>query len=224
MRNQTQVDGNILPFPVARATLRNESVGDLRFRKLLGAEAWARLPGAVRARFSKRLSGSKSVLYAGEIIETRMSRTGWAFAQMARLIGAPLPVCRDCNVPAVVSVTEDETGGGQFWTRMYGRHESFPQVIHSAKSFAGPTGLEEYVGYGIGMALTVDSDDTTLYFRSAHYFLKLFGHRLKMPRWLAPGQTTVSHVDLGHGAFAFVLDLTHPWWGEMIHQVVYFKD
>jgi hypothetical protein len=110
------------------------------------------------------------------------------------------------------------------WTRMYGRHDGFPQVIHSAKRFAGPTSLEEYVGCGVGMALTVDADDTTLYFRSAHYFVSVFGVRIKLPRFFSPGQTTVSHIDIGHGAFAFVLDLTHPWFGELIHQTATFRD
>ncbi len=225
MGRQFHHDSIVIPFPLPHAPSPVDgTVGDLRFRTLLGADAWARLPAAVRARFSKRLSGSKAVLYAGEILETRMSRMGWAFAQAARLIGAPLPVSRDCAVPAVVSVTEDESSGGQYWTRMYGHHDGFPQVIHSAKSFAGPTGLEEYVGFGIGMALTVDADSTALHFRSAQYFLKIFGHRCKLPRWLSPGKTTVSHIDLGHGAFAFVLDIVHPWFGEMIHQVAYFRD
>ena len=127
-------------------------------------------------------------------------------------------------MPAVVSVTEDEASGGQCWTRLYGHHQGFPQVIHSAKRFAGPTGLEEYVGCGIGMALTVDADENALYFRSAHYFISILGKRLRLPRWLAPVKTTVSHIDLGHGEFAFVLDVTHPWFGELIHQSAYFND
>jgi Domain of unknown function (DUF4166) len=223
MHLQRMPETNILPFPSRRA-INDDTLGDLRFRKLLGHNGWHQLPAAVRARFSKRLSGTKAAVYTGEIMETRMSRIGWLFAQIARLIGAPLPVSRDVNVPAVVSVTEDEASGGQLWTRMYGKHNGFPQVIHSAKRFDGTTGLEEYIGSGIGMALTVDADETTLYFRSAHYFLIVSGLRMQLPRFLSPGQTTVSHIDLGHGAFAFVLDLTHPWFGEMIHQIVYFKD
>jgi Domain of unknown function (DUF4166) len=220
-------DTNILRFPAPRTAAppaADDALGDLRFRKLLGAAGWRILPAAVRARFSKRLSGTKTAIYTGEILETRMSTTGWLFAQAARLIGAPLPVCRDVGVPAVVSVTEDEASGGQLWTRQYGKHAGFPHVIHSAKRFDGPTGLEEYVGCGIGMTLTVDADDTALHFRSVHYFFKALGVRVVLPRFLSPGQTTVSHIDLGHGAFAFVLDVTHPWFGELIHQVGYFKD
>jgi hypothetical protein len=215
---------NVVPFRAEPLANPPFDVGDLRFRKLLSADRWNALPAAVRARFSKRLTGNRVAVYTGEIMETRMSRLGWIFAQAARLLGAPLPISRDINVPAVVSVTEDEQSGGQFWTRLYNHHTGFPQVIHSAKRFAGPTGLEEYIGFGIGMALTVDADDTTLYFRSDHYFLKIGTLRLQFPHWLAPGQTSVSHVDLGHGAFAFVLNITHPIFGELIHQLGIFKD
>jgi hypothetical protein len=67
-----------------------------------------------------------------------------------------MTTCR--NVAAVVTVTEDAQAGGQFWTRMYNRAHGFPQVIHSSKRFAGPTGLEEYLGWGFGIALAVSAD------------------------------------------------------------------
>ncbi len=212
---------NILHFPAPTAA---QDVGDMRFRALLPQADWRALPAAVRARFSKRLTGTKCAVYTGEIIETRMSRCGYILAQLARVIGAPLPTSRDVQVPAVVSVTEDEKTGGQYWTRLYNHHNGFPQVIHSAKRFAGSTGLEEYVGFGIGMALRVHADDTGLYFCSDHYFMSLFGRRVRLPLWLTPGKTTVSHIDAGHGSFAFVLDVTHPWLGELIHQTATFKD
>jgi len=117
------------------------SHGDLRFRKLLGDRAWLALPAATRARFSKSIRDGDSVAYEGEIVECRMSRAGWLLAHALKVIGAPLPLSRDYDVPAAVLVTEDAGCGGQFWTRIYGRRRGFPQVIHSSKRFAGPTGL-----------------------------------------------------------------------------------
>ncbi len=84
-----------------------------------------------------------------------MSFAGWLLAHAARLIGGPLPLSRDAHTPSVVTVTEDVAAKGQHWTRLYARKRGFPQVVHSSKRFQGPTGLEEYVGCGVGMALTI---------------------------------------------------------------------
>src|SRR4029450_11978184 len=151
------------PSPEPRSEPRVE-LGDLRFRALMTEADWASLPLAIRRRFSKRLAAGQTIVYAGEIVESWMSRAGWWLAQAARLIGAPLPPTRDTqgrrtrvpvvHVASVVTVTEDVATSGQIWSRLYARRKGFPQVIHSSKRFAGPTGLEEYVGWGIGMTLT----------------------------------------------------------------------
>jgi len=216
-----RADRKVVPFPL-RGNFAN--IGDLRFRRLVGDEAWAQLPQAVRARFSKRVAGGRSVLYAGEIVECRMSRCGWLLAQACRLVGAPLPLSRDAFVPAAVSVTEDALSGGQIWTRIYGRRRGFPQAIHSAKRFAGPTGLEEYIGRGVGIALRVEVANEALHFVSDHYILKLGRARLRLPRWLAPGRMRVSHIDCGGGWFAFVLLLEHPLLGRLLRQTALFQE
>jgi hypothetical protein len=128
------------------------------------------------------------------------------------------------NVPAVVTVTEDARTGGQIWTRMYARRNGFPQVVHSAKRFAGATGLEEYVGLGVGMALTVHVERGALLFRSAGYFVQLGGWRLPLPRWITPGALTVTHLDFGEGRFIFGLDVVHPRFGHFIHQSAIFRE
>jgi hypothetical protein len=197
---------------------------DLRFRALLGEAGWSRLPQAVRDRFSKRLRPGMAVTYVGEITESRRNGAGQALAQLCRLIGAPLPLYDDLGVAAVVTVTEDGQAGGQFWTRMYNQAHGFPQVIHSSKRFAGPTGLEEYLGCGFGIALAVSADDTALHFHSRGYFLAVGGMRLRLPAWLAPGALTISHIDKGDGGFAFVLDLRHPLLGPMLRQVGVFRE
>lgn len=202
----------------------DEVLGDLRFRALLAPAAWAALPLAIRRRFSERLAGGRTVTYNGTIVELRMSRNGWLLAQAARLVGAPLPLSRAVRMPAIVAVTEDEVTGGQFWTRIYGRRKGFPQVIHSSKRFSGPTGLEEYLGYGLSMALTVDVGDAALHFRSAGFSIELFGHRFALPPRLTPFRLTVSHFELGNGRFAFQMDFRHAWFGELIHQKAIFID
>lgn len=204
--------------------LREAPLVDLRFRALVGREAWDGLPVAVRQRFSKRLSGQAVALYRGRVVRTEFSKLGWLFAQALRLIGAPLPISRDTDVPAVVSVSEDLATGGQVWSRLYGRRQGFPQVIHSAKRFAGPTGLEEYVGKGVGMALRVEPMADGLRFVSDHYFLMAGSWRLRLPRWIEPGRTVVEHHDLGHGCFLFTLMLRHPLLGRLVEQHALFRD
>jgi hypothetical protein len=200
------------------------TLGDLRFRALLSDEDWERLPLATRRRFTKRLAGGNTAVYVGEVVDVRFSRIGWWTAQMARLIGKPLPTGGDTQVPAIVTVTEDAASGGQVWTRIYARRNKFPQVIHSSKRFAGPTGLEEYVGLGVGMALRISVDDKTLRFHSAGYFLQIGWMRLALPAFLTPGALTVSHTDLGSDEFRFTLEIVHPRFGMLIHQSAVFRE
>lgn len=224
MAQQGRTGEKVIPFPAVRTARPSPEIADLRFRTLIGETAWAELPEAIRARFGKRIAGAASALYSGEIVECRMNAAGWLLSRLARLIGGPLPRSRDIFVPATVSVTEDPASGGQFWTRIYGRHSGFPQVINSCKSFSGPTGLEERVGGGIGIALRVEVGRGALHFLSDHYFIALGRLRLRLPRWLSPGALIVSHVDCNHGLFAFVLVLRHPLLGELIRQTAMFRE
>lgn len=199
-------------------------IGIHPFRDLLGADRWRALPEAIHRRFERRVIAGACVAYVGEVVECRIRPLGWLLANLARLVGAPLPLHRDVGVPACVSVTEDIAGGGQFWTRQYGRRDGFPQVIYSAKRFTGPTGLEEYLGLGFGIALRLAAEDGVLYFLGDHYFLRLGRLRLRFPHWLEPGRLTIGHIDCSGGRFAFTLDLVHPLAGELIHQVAIFAD
>jgi hypothetical protein len=135
-----------------------------------------------------------------------------------------LPLCCETGVGALVSVSEDAKSGGQCWTRVYARPRRFPQVIHSAKRFAGPTGLEEYLGRGLGMALRVETLDDGIAFVSDHYFIRFAQLRLRLPRWLTPGTTRVLHRQVAGASFLFELELDHPLAGRLFHQQVLFED
>jgi hypothetical protein len=211
-------------IPRSPATTASHTIllDDRRFHDLLPDEAWGRLPLAIWRRFSKRFADGETVVYVGTIEEASFSPAGWWLAQLARIIGAPLPLCAETGVPMIVTVTEAR--GGQIWTRICARSDGFPQVIHSAKRFAGPTGLEEYVGYGVSMALRISVEHEALVFRSVGYSLQAGWWRLPLPNWLTPGDLTVTHSDLGGGRFRFTLDVVHPRFGKLIRQSAVFME
>lgn len=217
------------PAPEGRTADIVELEVDCRFRDLVGATAWTQLPPAVRRRFSKRFKPAEAVLFNGHVVETRVSRAGRILSLLARVIGSPLPGPNGNTGASAVTVMQDALTGHQNWTRTYERAGGFPQVVHSMKRFAGPTGLEEYVGAGIGMSLDLSVEDGALVFRSGHYFFELGRFRMRLPRMLSPGRMEIVHRDEPEycglaNAFTFRLTLTHPLFGCLVHQLAYFKE
>lgn len=204
---------------------RNRPVDDDRYRRLLNLDDWSRLPADVRQRFSKRPQPGAAVVYRGRIEATVLSPLGWTLAQLARLVGAPLPLEAAQSGIAAVVITPDRVRGGEIWTRIYERSGRFSQVIASAKRFQGPTGLEEHLGFGLVMRLrlSVDAKTGALVFGSDGFDLNLGGVRLAIPRWLTPLHCEVRHCDLGGGTFAFELEVTLGG-RTIISQRVLFKD
>ena len=211
--------------PAAPVTRRPDMPAeDGRFRGLMGAPAWDRLPAVVRHRFSRHVGPGDRRLFHGEVVSTTLSGAGRLLARLARLVGGPLPDQDGATGPATVLVTECPALGGQIWTRTYCRPGRLPQTISSVKRFSGPTGLEEYLGHGLVMRLDLLVEAGCLVFRSAGYDIEIRGRRLPVPVWLAPGICTVTHRDLGNGRFAFTLELEHPWLGRLAHQVAHFEE
>ncbi len=220
-RQEQVVTSPMGPFP---GTAPIEKLGDIRFRALLGVQQWALLPPAVQQRFSKRVAGGRTVVYKGKVTAIAFTRPGFALAHLLRFIGSPLPISRATGNPSVVTVTEDAASGGQFWTRLYVRERGFPQVIHSVKRFAGPTGLEEAVGFGIVMALRLSVVDGALVFSSADYALCIGRCRISLPKWITPGSLTVTHEEIDATTFRFTLTLRHPVFGLLVHQEAVYSE
>jgi hypothetical protein len=224
------------PHPKNWTPSPEETLGDIRFRQLFTQEDWSRLPAPVRYRFGRRVDFGDTLIYRGHVEFNRVNGWGRLLTQALRLVGAPLPLDRDnAGAAAVVTVTEapgkNGRHGGQVWMRQYARRNAkqlFPQIIQSVKRFEGPTGVEEYIGGGIGMTLRAAIEDKELVFNAEDIFwdVKLLGRkvRLQIPRWLGPKRLRAGHEELGDGAFAFTLKLEHKWFGRMIDQRVWFQD
>jgi Domain of unknown function (DUF4166) len=196
---------------------------ETRFSRLAG-DSWMRLPAPIRRRFSRHLANGQRIVYLGEVAATHMTIVGRLVAQLARLVGAPLPLEAGGCVPVAVIVTGSERLGGQVWTRIYDRARGFPQVIQSVKRFGGTTGLEEIVARGVGMRLKLSVRDRALVFRSAGYFIRCLGVELSLPNWLTPGVIEVVHREESAGQFSFSLSVTHLWAGHVIDQRAFFRE
>ena len=77
------------------------------FRRLLGEDAWLTLPLPVQKRFERVLAPYESAVFIGEVASTRLSVFGRLCAQLARPLGAPLPLRTLAHTPSAVLVTED---------------------------------------------------------------------------------------------------------------------
>jgi len=208
-----------------------QPIGDLRFRQLFTDADWKRLPLAVRTRFGRRVAIGDALIYRGHVEFNRVNRWGRLLNRVLKLVGAPLPLdTQNAGAAAIVTVTE-APDSGQIWMRQYARQDAkrpFPQVIQSAKRFAGPTGIEEHIGGGIGMSLMPLVEGKELVFRAQDIFWDIPGPwkklRLTLPRWLGPSVLRAGHEELGNVAFAFTLRLEHKWFGKMLDQRVWFQD
>ncbi|MYD96745.1 MAG: DUF4166 domain-containing protein [Gammaproteobacteria bacterium] len=181
--------------------------------------SWNELPVRTRARFGVE---REMVCYHGRVVVSDCTFVGRLFRQLARLVGGPLPF-DDTIGPAAVVVMA--TGGGSSsWTRIYRRCGGRAQAIRSVKRFAGPTGLEEYLGAGLCMALHVRVEDASLVFESAGYCWALGNLRIPLPGWLTPGRLLVRSTELAAPCFQFSLTLSHHRFGVVLRQEAVFED
>src|SRR6185436_8908364 len=97
MASAIRISGLPAPKPFSEAFSEpskrssDKLLDDNRFHALLSDADWGRLPLAIWRRFSKRHADGATVVYVGEIDESFFSRIGWWLAQLASVIGGPLP-------------------------------------------------------------------------------------------------------------------------------------
>ena len=205
------------PIPVAgHVDSRTQSTAS--YAALVGRR-WRDLPARTRARFELE---RELVCYRGRVVHSESTLVGRFFRQLARLVGSPLPLDDSTGPAAVIVMTVDATYSA--WTRVYRRRSGRSQAIRSVKRFAGPTGLEEYVGFGICMALRMHTEGRSLVFESAGYCLAFGERRVPLPRLLTPGRLTVRHTDIAPSCFRFSLEVSHPRFGVILRQQAEFED
>ena len=184
--------------------------------RILGVRAWASLPEAVRARFSK----STPAIYEGAAT-THLTWAGRAFAWALLPFGSPLPLFAG---EARATVRVGAKDGGISWAREYRGPLGLAFEVRSTKRLSEDGRLFECCAGGWTMLLDVSADHGSLVFRSRRFFWRMGGFSIELPIWLTPGIAEVRHTDLGEGTFRFTLTFDHPWLGRTVFQDGVFKD
>ena len=205
-------EATTLPVPLARESALAGTRHGLR--DVLGADAWQRLPAAVRERFA---DSAAAVTYAGAFEVVRASWLGRAFAWLGVLFGTPVaPRCGN-DVAARVLVRPNHEG--VVWTRVYEWVDGRTHHVRSTKVVTGAGTLIERLPARLNMPLHVYEAGRVLHFVSRGYYFDLgLGLRLPLPALFSPGVTHVEHIDLGHGWFRFTMSVMHPHFGELFFQ------
>ena len=201
----------------AEQGLREHTVRDESYQRILGAAAWSKLASEVRARFSVKPRVGKAVCYAGMMHKVELSFMGWLFAQVCRLIGTPLAPLRGCDVPMLIELTPDKELQGIAWNRRYEFPGNRHVTVRSTKCHANTGEFFEYIGRGFSMRLKLREKNAGLEFFSIGYYFELCSRKFRIPDWLTPGVTTVTHAQLHGDRFRFSLSVEHPLLGTTIH-------
>jgi hypothetical protein len=206
------MDATTLPIPLTHPGAASERHHGLRH--VLGADAWQRLPEAVRERFA---DAAPAVTYAGAFEIVRANWLGQAFAWLGMLFGTPVAPRGGTDVAARVLVKPGHEG--VVWTRIYEWADGRAHHVRSTKVVTADGTLIEKLPARFNMPLHVYENGRVLHFVSRGYYFDLgFGVRLPLPALFSPGVTHVEHVDLGRGWFRFTMTVTHPQFGELFFQ------
>jgi hypothetical protein len=186
-------------------------------REVLGAEAWHRLPDAVRERFA---DADATAHYAGAFEIVRASLLGRVFAWLGTMVGTPVAPRAGESVEAHVHVRPQ--GDGVAWDREYRWTDGTRHLVRSTKVVDAHGKLVEKLPARLCMPLDTFEDGGVLHFVSRGYFFDL-GVKVWLPSLLSPGVTHVEHIDLGHGWFRFTMTVMHPLFGEVFFQTGRFS-
>jgi hypothetical protein len=190
---------------------------------LLGDAAWHRLAPAIRERFDQHPAPGKSIRYTGVLQRVECSRAGFLLAQLCRCIGTPFVPWSGHDIPTVIVLRADRSGGAILWEREYRFPDRRPVRVCSVKRGGDGNTLLECVGGGFAMRLKVSESDSALRFKSIGYLWRCGRLNLRLPHLLSPGTADVLHQDLGFGRFQFQMTIHHRLLGTLFRQSGQFR-
>ena len=189
------------------------------------AGGWENVHPAVRARMDKLLTAPTPTVFEGKGC-VRRSTLGWAFAHLARLLGAPLVWKQGEDVRTVVRVAPTKNGL-RCWHRLFIFSDGSEQLVQTTKVVDPKLGFLDVVGAegerALATQMKVWTEGKSLHFCSTVYLLRFRYITVRIPSIFTPGTLSAEHRDEGHRWFRYILRFDHPLWGETFYQDGLFR-
>lgn len=169
-------------------------------------EQWHALPEALKAHYQDEDNidiGALDIEYP----------TWMQFVlNLLHLMGALLNR-KGSSIPATVEKVMQ--GEVQYWKRTLSFDDGKKVFFKSHWYYAGGNKLIEYVNPFVGLCMSVQVRDGTLYYDGEHFVLKLGFVTIPIPEWLLLGHTTIVEQGVDNNHFVMDFRLRHPLFGQI---------
>ena len=175
--------------------------------RVIGPEAWARLPEVMRRHYAVRAGSADTVRMEG-----RLDVRVWApVGLMARLTGLLVP-CSGEAVPVTVIFSSDRRGALCF-DRTFRFPGRAPARFRSRMEPAGGDEMIEYMRYGLGWRLAYGWDGQKMTLSHRGYVWRVAGLKIPLPLSLLIGRGYAEETPLDGTRFAMWTHTLHPLFG-----------
>jgi len=117
------------------------------------------------------------------------------------------------NIPTTVEKVMQ--GDEQYWKRTLTFNDGTKVYFKSRWHYASGNKLIEYVNPMLGLCMSVEVRDKTLYYYGECYILKIGRVNIPIPEWLLLGHTTIVEKSLDENHFTMDFKLRHPLFGQI---------
>lgn len=185
--------------------------------KTILSENWASLNPVLQQHFG--LNDGEEIKLLGEL-EVKHGKFIKLLMPLLRLIGALVPVE---GKGFIVRVENKRIGNIFYWHREFKKDNK--SYIFNSKMQRYENDMIEYVGFGIGMRMSIKVTDIGILFEDKGYVIKIGSKIIPIPLHLLMGRAIIEEFTNNKNSndLEIKLIMQHPWFGFCFSYIGYFN-
>lgn len=169
-------------------------------------EQWSELPHALQAHYQSKNNTDVGTLDIEYPVWMQL------FLNILRMMGALL---NRKGKSISTTVEKEMLGDVQYWNRTIKFDDGKKIYFKSHWCYLKNNKLVEFVNPFLGLCMSVNVRDKTLYYTGEYYLLKLGRVIIPIPEWMLLGHTTIVEKEVDSDRFTMDFKLHHPLLGQI---------